>query len=248
MRAVIADHDLSRRGFLRGMVPRNGAYHLIGEADSGEECAEIVARELPELVICDSLSAPPILDVQQPFPLLISIASGVSVLSGRVVCELAVPLRESHMAEALALAASRILQLKLNSLSDLIDAYLIHDREMCAPLERIEVEDGAGRQRVLSTDEILWIKAAGNYVQIYASGGMFELRETISNMATKLQGSGFIRIHRSMVVNDRAVKHRIINEGRVASVVLWDGTELFVGPNFRDHIPPGPGQFSPLPV
>jgi hypothetical protein len=51
-----------------------------------------------------------------------------------------------------------------------------------------------------------------------------------------------------MVVNDRAVKHRIVNEGRVASVVLWDGTELFVGPNFRDHIPPGPGQFSPLPV
>jgi two-component system LytT family response regulator len=248
MRAVIVDCDASRREFLRRMVIRDSAYNLVGEAESGEECAAIVARELPELAICNSVSAPPILDAQQPFPLLISIASGISVLSDRVLCELAVPLRESSLAEALALAASRILQLKLDGLSHLIRAYLVHDEPLCSALERIEVEDDAGRRLSLSTDEILWIKAAGNYVQIYARAGTFELRETISNMANRLQGSGFIRIHRSMVVNDRAVKHRMAtDDGRVDSLVLWDGTELFVGPNFRDHIPPGPGQFSPLP-
>jgi two-component system LytT family response regulator len=246
MRAVIVDCDASRREFLRRMVMSDRAYDLVGEAESGEECAEIVARELPELAICNRVAAPPILDAQQPFPLLISIASGESVRSERVVCEVAVPLRESHIAEALALAASRILQLEINSLSSLIGAYLVHEEHLRTPLQRIEVEDAAGRQRTLSTDEILWIKAAGNYVQIYARAGTFELRETISNMAAKLQGSGFIRIHRSMIVNDRAVKHRIVNDGR-ASVVLWDGTELFVGPNFRDHVPAGLGQFSPIP-
>ena len=66
---------------------------------------------------------------------------------------------------------------------------------------------------------------------------MFEIRETISNLAARLKPSGFRRIHRGVVVNNRAIRERNLQDGRLTSVVLDDGTHLLVGPNFREHPP-----------
>jgi DNA-binding LytR/AlgR family response regulator len=64
------------------------------------------------------------------------------------------------------------------------------------------------------------------------------MRETISNLAARLKASGFRRIHRCVVVNNQAIRERNLQEGRLTSVVLDDGTHLLVGPNFREHRPP----------
>jgi DNA-binding LytR/AlgR family response regulator len=64
------------------------------------------------------------------------------------------------------------------------------------------------------------------------------MRETISNLAARLRHSGFRRIHRCVVVNAGAIRERTIEDGKLTSVVLGDGTELLVGPNFRELQPP----------
>lgn len=61
------------------------------------------------------------------------------------------------------------------------------------------------------------------------------MRETISNLAARLKPSGFRRIHRCVVVNNQAIRERNLEDGRLTSVVLDDGTHLLVGPNFREH-------------
>ena len=234
MRAVISDCDPSRRGMVRRMVESDPAYALVAETTSGEECAGVVERCLPELAICSAACAPSLAGIEAALPVMITIAGGPAA-SERVVCDVAMPLRGEQMAEALALAASRILQIKVEDLSALLTAYLAHGGNAVLPVKQIDVADRNGEQRSLSTDDVLWIKAAGNYVQLYTTAGIFEMRETISNLAARLKHSGFRRIHRCVVVNNQAIRERNLQDGRLTSVVLDDGTHLLVGPNFREQ-------------
>ena len=149
MRAVISDYDLSRRGWLRRMVESNPAYDVVAETGSGDECAGVVARDLPELAICSGACAPALAGIPPALPVMITIAGGPAA-SERVVCDVAVPLRETQMAEALALAASRIMQIKVEDLSTLLGAYLAHGGNAGLPVKQIDVADNNGEQRSLS--------------------------------------------------------------------------------------------------
>jgi hypothetical protein len=48
--------------------------------------------------------------------------------------------------------------------------------------------------------------------------------------------------HECVVVNDRAIRERTIQDKRLTSVVLGDGIQLVVGPNFREHPPREAGE------
>jgi DNA-binding LytR/AlgR family response regulator len=54
--------------------------------------------------------------------------------------------------------------------------------------------------------EIVAVQAEGNYVSLRQRPNFYLLRESLSSMAEKLKPYGFIRIHRSVVVNISAVE------------------------------------------
>jgi DNA-binding LytR/AlgR family response regulator len=62
--------------------------------------------------------------------------------------------------------------------------------------------------RILFVDlaEIVAVQAEGNYVSLRHRPDPYLLRESLSSMAEKLKPYGFIRIHRSVVVNIAAVE------------------------------------------
>jgi DNA-binding LytR/AlgR family response regulator len=62
--------------------------------------------------------------------------------------------------------------------------------------------------RILFVDlaEIAAVQAEGNYVSLRHRPNPYLLRESLSSMAEKLKPYGFIRIHRSVVVNIAAVE------------------------------------------
>ena len=62
--------------------------------------------------------------------------------------------------------------------------------------------------RILFVDlaEIVAVQAEGNYVSLRHRPNPYLLRESLSSMAEKLKPYGFIRIHRSVVVNISAVE------------------------------------------
>lgn len=68
----------------------------------------------------------------------------------------------------------------------------------------IEVRDGA-RTRFLRPDEIDWIAAAGNYVELHGPFGMLMTRRTLAEMEAELGAAGFVRIHRSRLVRRAAI-------------------------------------------
>ena len=63
-----------------------------------------------------------------------------------------------------------------------------------------------GRILFLDLAEIVAVQAEGNYVSLRHRPHSYLLRESLSSMAEKLKPYGFIRIHRSVVVNISAVE------------------------------------------
>ncbi len=64
------------------------------------------------------------------------------------------------------------------------------------------------RRKILLIDarDVIAIEAQGNYVRLQRTSGSHLLRESISHMEQKLNGHGFVRIHRSVLVNAACVE------------------------------------------
>lgn len=58
----------------------------------------------------------------------------------------------------------------------------------------------------VDVDDIVWIRASRNTVQIHLAGGVHELRETMSALAARLDPRHFARVHRSAIINLRRVQ------------------------------------------
>jgi two-component system LytT family response regulator len=65
---------------------------------------------------------------------------------------------------------------------------------------RVAIKD-KGRIVFVDVAELVSVEAHGNYVLLQQKAGTYLLRETISGIAEKLRVHGFIRIHRSVLVN-----------------------------------------------
>jgi hypothetical protein len=79
--------------------------------------------------------------------------------------------------------------------------------------------------------QIDWIRAAGNYVELRADARTVVHRASLSSVEKELDGHGFIRIHRSLLVRrDRIARIR------PEDVVLLDGTHLKIGKRYRADI------------
>ena len=73
------------------------------------------------------------------------------------------------------------------------------------PAPRIAIK-AKGRILFIDPGVVMAVQAEGNYVLLQREGGSYLLRESISEMAEKLEPFGFIRIHRSVLVNSAFVE------------------------------------------
>jgi len=108
-----------------------------------------------------------------------------------------------------------------------------------------------GRILFIDPKDVLIVEAHGNYVLLQRQSGSYLLRESISAVAEKLKPYGFIRIHRSVLVNSSFVEEiepwstgeyvlrikggkeytvsRTYKNNLKSLARFWVGTESFVG-------------------
>lgn len=90
---------------------------------------------------------------------------------------------------------------------------------------RLEIRDGA-RRMWLAADEILWVEAAGNYVELHLKGRSVLRRQTLSAIDSELVALDFVRIHRSRLVNWRHVREAETNDSGDFTITLDDGRQI----------------------
>jgi DNA-binding LytR/AlgR family response regulator len=93
-----------------------------------------------------------------------------------------------------------------------------------------------GRILFLDLAEIVAVQAEGNYVSLRHRPNPHLLRESLSSMAVKLKPYGFIRIHRSVVVNISAVEEiQPLTTGEYR-LRLKGGQEYLVTRTYKDNL------------
>jgi hypothetical protein len=101
-----------------------------------------------------------------------------------------------------------------------------------ARAEVLEVRDGARRHFVPLAD-VVWVEAAGNYVELHRGGSGLLHRASLAEMERRLQTAGFVRIHRSRLVRREAVAAVESKPTGDFVVRLRDGHELAGSRRYR---------------
>lgn len=102
-------------------------------------------------------------------------------------------------------------------------------------LRRIAIKSN-GRILFLDTDSILAVEAEGNYVRLVCQSATHLLREAISTVARELQSCGFVRIHRSILVNSAHVQQIQPCATGEYALRLQNGKEYSVARTYRKSL------------
>lgn len=118
------------------------------------------------------------------------------------------------------------------------EASLLGEPDEGPPLEPVERPERflvrkLGREFLVSANDIEWLQAAGNYVNLRVRGHDYPLRSTIAGIEAKLDPRRFARIHRSYMVNlDLVASIEPLDTGD-ARIHLRDATTLPCSRRYR---------------
>lgn len=96
--------------------------------------------------------------------------------------------------------------------------------------------------RLIMTQDIDWVEAAGVYVTVHAGGEEFLYRANLGAVANRLDPFQFVRVHRSSLVNLKSVAFLERRSHGEFEIVLKDGAHLMLSRSYRADVEARLGQ------
>jgi len=237
MRVVVFEPNAdNREGLLRGVDEVTG-FHVVGESGSWDDCRWLVDAYFPELLIARThigQSGPKNSAGNITFPVVLGLRTkdDENLDCGFEVIDL--PLNPKLLRAAMERVRTEIYRRKLDEISDLLRSYVNFSRGFHRYLTAIRVEDGESTE--MRAENVMFMAADGNHVRLHTGTAVHEIRETMSGMTSKLDPEQFARVHRSFIVNRAYVTGVLHKEGAAMAVLLSNGIEIPVGPNYRAEV------------
>ena len=245
VRTLIIDDEPLAREKIRIMLAKDRDVEIIGECANGQEAIQAIKKESPDLLF---------LDIQMPgvdgFGVLSNV--GVDHVPGVVFVTaydehaikafefhaldyLLKPFAQKRFNEALQRAKDQLRKRPTGAFSEQLLSLLGDISGGKRFLERLVVKSN-GRVFFLKVEEIDWIEAAGNYVNIHIGSEAHLLRETMNSIEVRLDNKKFVRIHRSTLVNIERIKELSPLFHGDYVVTLVNGTKLTLSRSYRDKL------------
>jgi DNA-binding LytR/AlgR family response regulator len=93
-----------------------------------------------------------------------------------------------------------------------------------------------GREFLVKVEDIDWAQASGNYVNLMVGSRVYPLRETMAGLEGKLVPAGFMRVHRSAIVNLDRVAEIVPFDTGDGEARLVSGVKVPVSRRFRKQL------------
>ncbi|WP_158269344.1 LytTR family DNA-binding domain-containing protein [Saccharospirillum sp. MSK14-1] len=90
------------------------------------------------------------------------------------------------------------------------------------------------KEFLVKLDQVQWLEANGNYVNLHSHGRVYPLRTTLSKLESQLDERTFCRVHRRYLVNQNSVDHLSFQPSGDGDIRLIDGTTLKVSRRYRE--------------
>jgi two-component system LytT family response regulator len=245
IRTLIVDDEPLARERVRLLLERETDVEIVGESGDGHEALSAIQSLSPDLIF---------LDIQMPeldgFGMLAQLdpAHLPAVIFVTAFDQFALRAFEVHAldyllkpfdAERLQAAVQRARQWIQRQQRGELDprlAALLNDlRDTSKAPDRLAVKS-EGRVLLLRTQDIDWVEAADNYVNLHVGKESHLLRETMNALEARLPSGRFLRISRSTMVNVERIKElQPMFHGEYA-VILQDGIRLTLSRSYRDKL------------
>ncbi|MDQ2976450.1 MAG: LytTR family DNA-binding domain-containing protein [Acidobacteriota bacterium] len=247
---IVDDEPIARRGICQQLRTETDV-EIIGECANGREAVEAIRKDSPDLVFLDVQM--PLLDGfgvvsaigAEDLPPVVFVTAydehAIRAFEVNALDYLLKPIDQGRFQKTLNRIRRQRAVSKPGQLQQKLVTLLHHLQESQAAgaqskySERIVIKE-SGRAFFLSVDEIYWINAQGNYVQIHAKDSAYLLRETMNSMESKLDPQKFLRIRRSTIVCvDQIKEMQPLFNGEYA-VILKDATQLTSSRRYRNNV------------
>ena len=253
---IVDDEPLAREGVAL-LCAADPEIEIIGQCADGAAAVQTIRREHPDLVF---------LDVQMPKRDGFEVLEGIPVAQRPVVvfvtaydqyairafeaCAvdyLLKPFGDKRFHQTLARAKSEVRRNRTQSVDQRLEELLARVSELrggaaaASPpptpeyAERIVVKAG-GDLHFIKTSDVLWVEAQGDFVKVQTLEQPQLVRETLQSMEQKLDGSRFLRIHRSFLINVQHIKRVAPALYGDHTVYMSDGSKLRLSRNYRSKL------------
>lgn len=225
---VVDDEELARRN-LTLLLEGDPDIGTVTECQSGAEAVEAITRSNPDLVF---------LDVQMPecggfdvlelvgnrIPVVIFVTAydeyALRAFEAGALDYLLKPFDDARFALALSRAKDRLTH---------TSPALNQHRERLAIKSR-------GQVIFVKVTDIDWIEAAGYYACLHVGNDTHIIRRTLADLEHDLEAEGFVRIHRSTIVNLERVAGLVLQAEGEYQVVLTSKVQLQLSRRYRKRV------------
>jgi two-component system, LytTR family, response regulator len=210
-RVLIVDDEALARERIRTLLASERDVTIVGECSGGREAVAAIVQHRPDLVF---------LDIQMPdldgFQVLEAVAMdwlpavvfvtaydeyAIQAFDVNAMDYILKPIEPARFQKALGRAVKR------------------------GPLDRFVIRAG-GKVLFVKPGDIDWIEAAGKLAQVHVGRETHAVRIPLKRLEERLEAHGFVRVHRSAIVNvDRIRELEPWFHGEYV-VILKDGTKL----------------------
>lgn len=245
IRALIVDDEPLARERLVTLLKRHEDVEVIAECASGRRAVAVIRKEKPDLVFLDvqmpELSGFEVIEAVgvDAMPTVIFVTAydkyAIKAFEVHALDYLLKPFDRERFDKALEHAREHIEARDNESLSQRLMLLLADHAGSANAADRLVIRSG-GRITFLKTSEIEWIEASGNYARIHTHRDEHLLRETLTELETRLDSARFARIHRSTIVNIDCIKElEPIFHGDL-EITLRNGTRLTLSRAYRSRL------------
>ena len=204
---IIDDQPLAQRALANILSARSDVEHF-ASANDATEALEKLAADSYDVLLLDidpDLSGSQLVaqlrERDLPLPSIVfataHVENAVAAFERHTVDYVLKPFSNESINEALDRAARRA---KGERAAKLIEA-LPQLQRLSSPSRPMIAIKAKGRILFINPGDVVAVQAEGNYVSLQRESDSYLLRESISRVAEKLKPYGFIRIHRSALVN-----------------------------------------------
>ncbi len=243
IRAIIVDDEPIAREGLRTLLTAERHVEIVGECRNGREAVQAIREQAPDLVFLDvqmpKMSGFEVIEqvgvAQMPAVVFVTAYDQYALQAFEInaMDYLLKPFDEERFQKTLQRARKHFQQQNTHDLQQRLAAVLEHlDNDQPKRPKRFVIKS-AGRIFFVNVDEIDWIAAAGNYVQLHVGPQSHLLRQTMDALEAMLDAEKFLRIRRSAIVHVERIKELMPLSKGEYQIVLRDGTQLASSRRYR---------------
>lgn len=205
IKAVIVDDEPLARLSLKKALEEFEHIDILQECSNGFEAVQVVHSIQPDVLFLD-IQMPKLdgFDVVELLgheaPIIVFVTAydeyAIKAFETQALDYLMKPVQHDRLAKTLEKINKLIAHNDFPPIDKLIETH----RKDAAPLTRILVRDRSN-VHILPVEEVMYIEAQDDYIEIHTTKGSYLKNERISNLEEALDENQFCRIHRSYIMN-----------------------------------------------